>query len=125
MGSLNDKRKDLGEKGESFARELVIEQGWKILEHNWRGKNRCELDIIAEDIEFLRIVEVRTLTAPAVVEPYQTVGLIKQRHIIKAAKEYMRVKKVKKEVVFDIVSVVVSEEENRIELIKNAFMCSW
>lgn len=56
--------KELGNSKESVACRYLIEQGYKIIERNWRWSNRGEIDIIALDPnrfkrEYLVFVEVK------------------------------------------------------------------
>lgn len=56
--------KQLGLKQESVACRYLEEQGYKILERNWRWSNRGEIDIIAIDPnrfnrEYLIFIEVK------------------------------------------------------------------
>src|SRR6056297_228605 len=111
---------DLGEKGELLARDYLKKKGYQILETNWHfGKN--EIDIIAEDEEYIVIVEVKTRSTSYYGEPQIFVNRQKQPFLIKAANAYIKRTDSDKEVRFDIVAVTVSREKNRIDHIDNAF----
>ena len=49
-------QKELGDKGERLAVAYLIEQGYIILETNWRYK-RAEIDVIAMDVDVLVCIE--------------------------------------------------------------------
>ena len=51
----------LGEKGEQAAADFMKNKGYKILKRNWT-KHRHEIDIIAENEEYIIFVEVKTRT---------------------------------------------------------------
>lgn len=53
-------RMPLGRAGESYAAQLVANAGYEILERNWRGGRRGELDLIATKDSNLVVIEVRT-----------------------------------------------------------------
>jgi putative endonuclease len=73
----------------------------------------------------IHFVEVRTLTAPSLLKPYETVGIAKQRNLIRAASSYLAKKRVRKEVSFDIVSVLFNNGRAEIEYFPNAFSPRW
>jgi putative endonuclease len=57
-------RKRLGNTGEHWARQYLIQNGYQILEHNWRYSRYGELDIIAYHPQQQRLsfIEVKTRT---------------------------------------------------------------
>lgn len=55
-----DHRRALGRSGEDTAALLLEEAGFAVLERNWRGGRRGELDLIAEGPPGVVVVEVRT-----------------------------------------------------------------
>ncbi len=117
-------RGKIGRKGEDLACNLLLEMGWKILARNWRV-GRYEIDIVAECEQFIRFVEVRTLSYPSIMEPFETIKEEKRRRIIKSANSYVKRFNISKEVRFDIVSILVNGENHKIELIENAFTPLW
>jgi putative endonuclease len=57
---IADKRTILWRIGENFAADMLQEQGWHILERNWKA-GRYEVDIIALDPEdILVFIEIKT-----------------------------------------------------------------
>lgn len=71
--------------------------------------------------EILHIVEVRSLQAPVLKQPFETVGRDKQKRLVKAADSYVRKNKICSEVVFDIVSVVFEKIGYKIDYLPEAF----
>ena len=71
---------ELGRQGEEIAVKYLLEQGYKILERNWRNQHK-EIDIIAMDGEELVIVEVKTRMKDDY-EPYLSVTKPKQRLLL-------------------------------------------
>ncbi|HSM55940.1 MAG TPA: YraN family protein [Candidatus Sulfomarinibacteraceae bacterium] len=56
---MSDARKRLGAWGESLAARHLEEQGYEILERNWRC-TRGEIDLVAQAGDLLLFVEVKT-----------------------------------------------------------------
>ena len=114
------KHYDLGKKGEETAANYLSEQGYQILERNWRfGKD--EIDIIAEHDNFLVIVEVKTRSSSFYGNPEEAVDEQKQRLLIRAANEYVIQKEIDLEVRFDIFSIIIESDKQTINHIKDAF----
>lgn len=114
----------LGKKGEDVALNFLEGRGMRLVARNWRCSHK-ELDLIMDDGNFLRIVEVRSLSYPNDILPFETVGPVKRRMIIAAARSFVGVSGIDKEVVFDIVSVVFNGDIFTIGYIENAFAPQW
>jgi putative endonuclease len=110
----------LGEKGEEIAVGFLQEKGYKILERNWRFKKN-EIDIIALKEELLVIVEVKTRSTLFVENLAEIVTRKKQKTLITAADAYMGKKDLKNEVRFDIIFIVVREDNYSLQHIEEAF----
>lgn len=113
-----------GSSGEQMAANLLLQKGYKILERNWRC-GHLEVDIIAENNDYLVIVEVKTRKTAIFGPPEVFVDQQKQRHLIKAAMYYAKFKKVTKEIRFDIISVINNPEVQEVNHIENAFKPKW
>ena len=107
-----------GKKGEEEATAFLRGLGYKILHINWRHKH-LELDIIAQDGNFLVIVEVKTRKNVDFGEPESFVTKKKQQKIIRATHEFILQNGIESEVRFDIVSI--TNQTKQIEHIKRAF----
>jgi putative endonuclease len=111
-----------GKKGEEIAADYLRGKGYTILEKNWRfGRN--EIDIVAKDKagKYLVVVEVKSRHSLYGGEPESSVTREKQRALIRAANAYVTVKKVTEEIRFDIVSIVITKEGEKINHIEDAF----
>lgn len=111
---------DLGQKGEELAARFLKDAGCRILHRNWKwGKN--EIDIIAENRDFLIFAEVKTRKADFMMNPALAVTREKQRSIILAADGYLKKFNNDKECRFDIITVVSRNEDYEIEHMEGAF----
>ncbi len=116
MAEHNDK----GAEGEKLAAIYLEGKNYKILEKNWRfGKE--EIDIIAEKENTLVVVEVKTRNGSFFGEPEEFVNVQKQRHLIKAANAYIEKNNLELEVRFDIIGVILTGKNHRINHVEDAF----
>lgn len=108
----------LGTQYEQRAADFLKEQGYFILQKNYRCR-LGEIDIIARDRKYLVFVEVKYRRNDKKGYPGQAVTYQKQRTISKVAGEYLMRHSYNMEVLcrFDVVSILGEE----ITLIKNAF----
>ena len=114
------KHNDLGKIGETLAREYLEQQGYLILETNWRiGK--LEADIIAYKDNLIVFVEVKTRTCEEYGEPEDFVGNQKRRSYIKLANAYVLKNNRTEEARFDIISIVINGQESQIKHLVNAY----
>ncbi|HEU4389674.1 MAG TPA: YraN family protein [Blastocatellia bacterium] len=122
----------LGEWGEHAAvRYLEDHAGYRIVATGFRvplgralsgHRISGEIDIIAYDEGCLVFVEVKTRTSTDVAAPERAVDLRKQRQIARAAGRYRRMLGVADEPYrYDVVTVVVSEGDLKVELLKSYF----
>lgn len=114
----------LGKRGEDVALKFLKERGMQLVARNWRSSHK-KLDLIMEDGNFLRIIEVRSLSYPNNVLPFETVGPVKRRMVVDAARHFVALKGIDKEIVFDIVSIVFNGDLFTIDYIANAFAPRW
>lgn len=117
-------RKELGKLAEDIVAELLINNGFIILERNWRF-SRAEIDIIAKEeaTKLLVFVEVKSKTYVSFGEPESSVNIKKQRLITDAAAAYMEFIGYDWEIRFDIVSIVFENAElYSITHFKDAFL---
>ena len=109
-----------GKQGENLAVEYLEKEGYQILERNWHFKH-IEVDIIARWHEFLVFVEVKTRKGNSYGEPYTAVDYRKQRALIFAAERYLNAYHLDLEVRFDIISIILDNNRNALEHVKEAF----
>jgi len=111
---------DTGTKGEDIAAGFLQNKGYSILEKNWRFKN-LEADIIAITAKTLVIAEVKTRKSNYFGEPETFVNKQKQKNLIKAAQEYIQRNQLDLEVRFDIIAIILGDNQTKINHIEDAF----
>ena len=110
----------LGQKGEDLAAEHLKKAGFKLLFRNWKwGKH--EIDIIAENKNFILFVEVKTRNDDYQMHPLTAVTTEKQKSIILAADGYLKKFNVDKESRFDIITIIKTVDSFQIDHIEDAF----
>ena len=114
------KKSETGRRGEEVALAWLQERGFRLRDRNWRSGHK-ELDLVMESAERVHIVEVKTLTAPLLIQPFEKVDAAKQQRLVAAARHYVAVQQVRKEVQFDVVSVVFNGGRTEVEYIPEAF----
>lgn len=123
-------RQELGKKGEDVALEYLLQRGMKLLVRNWRSGHK-ELDLVMEDGDTIRFVEVRSREYPSLMEPFESVGAVKMKRVISAARGFLAVKGGEgylsggKEVSFDVVSILFNGDLFEIKYIMGAFEPLW
>jgi Predicted endonuclease distantly related to archaeal Holliday junction resolvase len=111
----------LGKKGEDAALEWFQREGYVLLDRNWRNEHK-EIDLIMESEKFVHIIEVKTLKAPVQRQPYEAVDPRKQRLLASAAAAYVGLHHIRKEVLFDVMSVIYDGDEPQFEYLPQAFI---
>lgn len=111
---------DLGKHGEELARLFLIENGYVILQQNWRCL-KAEVDFIAMHDKELVIIEVKTRATDFFGAPDDAVGKHKQKMLTNAADFYIQQQNLHCEVRFDIISITFVRNHPRINHVKDAF----
>lgn len=111
---------DTGKVGEELARQFLVENGYAILETNWR-LGKLEADIIAYKEGVVVFVEVKTRSSLDYGEPVEFVSRSKQRGYVKMANVYMSVRDRDEEARFDIIGVDTTGGGYRINHFPDAF----
>ena len=117
------KRKALGELGEKLAREYLKKKGYHILETNFRCREG-EIDIVAQDKDYLVFVEVRTRTGSDFGTPEESLTVAKKDRLVSLALAYLQTHRGLPSLFrFDVVAVELDQKGrvSRLELIQNAF----
>jgi putative endonuclease len=116
-----DKRHNFGYHCEFMARTYLEQQGYLILETNWRSGHK-EIDIIAKDGEMLVIVEVKARKNEDFMFAENAVDEKKIRNLIRAAHNYILQKGLECDTRFDIITLVLDNNgEYKLNHIKDAF----
>jgi putative endonuclease len=109
-----------GKQGEDAAAQYLLQQGYRILEKNWRFE-KAEIDLIATIENLLVFIEVKTRNNENFGYPEDAVKPKKQALIAKAADAYIELNHYRGEVRFDIVSVIKNGHSEKIYHISDAF----
>ncbi|MEJ7692881.1 YraN family protein [Daejeonella sp.] len=112
---------DTGTKGEAIAKKHLEDNGYQILEVNWRCR-RAEVDLIAFKDSTLIFAEVKTRTGNSYGEPEDFVTYAKQGLMEFAAEEYIYKTGHSDDIRFDIISILFDKFENyKVNHIEDAF----
>lgn len=116
-------RRQRGNYAENEACNLLIREGYKILERNFCFKHQ-EIDIIALDKETLVFIEVRS-RKEGLCSPEESIGWWKKKNIIRVAQFYLKINNYKDlSCRFDVVAILYQNDSidiKKIELIRDAF----
>ena len=110
----------LGKDGELIALMFLQKEGFSILKTNWRFQ-KAEVDIIAQDNNFLVFVEVKTRGSRKFEKPEDAIDKKKISLYKDAAEGYLEQYPTDAEIRFDVMSIVIAKDETQIEHIPNAF----
>lgn len=99
----------IGHFGEDTACEYLISKGYKIVERNYRFCH-FEIDIIAENEDFISFVEVKArkyFQGSAFGTPVMAVTQKKQSNVITAAQMYIDLHPTEKQIHLDIIEIYI------------------
>ncbi len=109
-----------GADSESMAVTFLKENGYKIIERNYRTKIG-EIDIIAKDGDTIVFIEVKARKSRAY-NPKEAVTSSKKRKISMVALYYLKsTRQVNTRARFDVVAIDSAKKSGAVEIIKNAF----
>lgn len=118
---MSEQRHAFGKAGEEVAVQFLRQQGYQILDRNYRCRFG-EIDLIARDGSTLAFIEVKARRSQRFGPAAAAVTLEKQRHLVKASQVYLIQKRKADELCrFDVVTIELDTQKPRIELIKDAF----
>lgn len=112
-----------GQEGEGLAAAHLEQQGYRVLERNFRGKG-CEVDLVARDKDgTIVFVEVKTRRSLAYGPPQQAVTQRKQHQIAKGALTWLSRHRMHDSAArFDVIAVLLHDDGRRtVEHLINAF----
>ncbi len=101
-------KSETGKLGEESVCAYLAEQGYRIIERNYRIKGG-EIDIIAEDGFYLAFVEVKTRRPDSLVTGFEAVNKRKRGLIIKTAADYCCKHPSMLQPRFDVAQVIIAE----------------
>jgi putative endonuclease len=113
-----------GRRGEDIAYRHLSDLGYRIVARNYRSRaTKGETDLIGWDGDYLAFIEVKTRAGETFGRPEDAVDSAKRRHLIRAAKDYIRRAGVDhNRMRFDIVSVILDGKKPQVRLLKGAFI---
>lgn len=100
---------NIGEKGEEYTVKFLKKKKYKILERNYR-KRYGEIDIIAENKNYIVFVEVKTRHTDSMTSAADAVNRQKQIRIIKTASLYLAENETEKFCRFDVCEVYINSD---------------
>jgi Predicted endonuclease distantly related to archaeal Holliday junction resolvase len=130
----NDSTREIGRFGEQVICNYLIQNGCAILERNFMTRHG-EIDIIAEDEQYIMFIEVKTRSETKFLQKYgrpaNAVNKDKWQHITYAANTYLRQYKPTKMLRLDVAEIYLTPIPNiendtefisaRINYIKSAY----
>ena len=118
----DDKRKNLGKKGEEIALCFLKKKGYRILNKNFHCQ-LGELDIVAEENNQIVFVEVKTRKSLNFGLPQESLNYPKKKRLTKLALFYLTTHHLGEiSCRFDVVAILVNREgAETVHLIRNAF----
>lgn len=125
MAEMN--KRSLGSEGEAAAAAFLEEHGFEIIEKNFRYSRMGEIDIIAEESEYICFIEVKMRSSSIYGSPSEAVDARKQQRIARLAMVFLKQHNLSDSYIrFDIVEIECSRTADninirKINLIRNAF----
>lgn len=110
----------LGVLGEQMAARYLEDNGYMIVERNFRA-GKHEIDILALKDGQLVVVEVKTRSDDELVAPEEAVDHKKRQSLIWAANDYVLRHNRQEPVRFDIITLVKTGEDTELHHIEDAF----
>lgn len=119
-----DKHYRFGKEAEKQAAKYLKNNGYEILERNWRF-HKFEIDLIAHDLknDEIIIVEVKARIDP-MVDPIDSITKKKIRNLVTAADQYLTENDIEQECRFDIIIIEKKKDKWFIEHIEDAFFAT-
>ncbi|MEO8909961.1 MAG: YraN family protein [Gemmatimonadaceae bacterium] len=121
-------RQTMGRRGERVAEKWLHVHGWQIAERRFRNGHR-DIDLVAvrPDTQAagrtIAFVEVKTRASADFGGPVSAVNWRKQRELCRSAKVWMsRFQEPGDTFRFDVIGVILSKENVRVQHIENAFL---
>ena len=111
---------ETGRLGEERVCACLTERGYRIVSRNFRIKGG-EIDIIAENGDYIAFVEVKTRKRGSMVSGFEAVNRRKQGLVIRAAAEYLRRNPTVLQPRFDTAQVTLDGDTAEVDYLENAY----
>ncbi len=108
---------NIGDLGETIAKDFLKKKGYKIVEQNYRNK-WGEIDLICKEKDVLVFVEVKTRIGEQFGTPEHALNKNKIQRLIRNAQAYMARKKYMVEYKIDAVCIVL-DKNNKLKRINH------
>ncbi len=109
-----------GLDGERRVANYLRNKGYTVIKQNYACRYG-EVDIIAENGEYILFVEVKTRKENSLVSGAEAVDFFKQNRILRTANDYLSKTECEKQPRFDVAEVKVTKTGYKLNYIKNAF----
>ena len=119
---MSDLRQSLGTSGEQIAATFLHKKGYAIVERNYRCRHG-EIDIIAQDGDYLVFVEVKTRKSKKYGTPAAAVDHRKQKQICRVTAFYLQHHSLHDiDLRFDVIAIhITTRSTKKIDHFINAF----
>ncbi|WP_300856927.1 YraN family protein [uncultured Clostridium sp.] len=120
---MKNYNKAIGKYGENIARDFLINNGYKILDMNYRNRYG-EIDIISIKNDIIIFCEVKSRYTSSFGNPIEAVTYYKQKQIIKLSEMYLLYEKYNNyNVRYDVIEVNFNKLNNNFKVnhIKDSF----
>lgn len=116
---------EVGIQGEKRVAQFLRQRGFNVIKRNYQCRYG-EIDIIAENSEYILFVEVKTRKQNALISGVEAVDGHKQSRLTLSAQDYISKTLCEKQPRFDVAEVTVSEKPDgnvgySLKYIENAF----
>ena len=102
----------VGKAGEDRVASFLRKKGYSIVKRNFQCRYG-EIDIIAQNHDYILFVEVKTRKQNALVSGEEAVNAFKQRRIVHTANDYIIKTECQKQPRFDVAIVTVYERSDK------------
>ena len=113
-----------GAKGEAMVASFLMSKGFSVVARNYQCRFG-EIDIIAQDTDYIIFVEVKTRKENSAVPIEEAVDYKKQKRMIITAQDYLTKSPTEKQPRFDVALVIVKTSNGKenycLKYIENAF----
>ncbi len=99
-----------GTYGENIATNFLNENGFVVLERNWRYKH-CEVDIICKKNNTIHFIEVKTRTSNEFGNPEESINDKKMNALKKAAEQYLIEHPEYLLIQFDVIAIKINHQK--------------
>ena len=112
-------KQERGAEGEAFTVDWLRQNGFYIVERNWRY-GHYEVDIIATRRGVMHFVEVKTRRKGGWQSAYDSIDEQKTRSLRRAAMAYRSMHRIRHNIQFDLIAITVdSDNSTSLEYVEN------